>query len=67
MIKRYKPLFDLTLIEQCKFLFFEKNKKKKKDKATFDRCIKHVIDQGKLEDSAYAICAAAGAGMKKKN
>ena len=63
MIKRYKPLFDLTLIEQCKFLFFEK---KKKDKATFDRCIKHVIDQDKLEDSAYAICTAAGAGMKRK-
>ena len=43
-----------------------KSPKKKKDKETFDRCIKHVIDWGKSEDSAYAICTAAGAGMKRK-
>jgi hypothetical protein len=60
-MNKYKPLFESTLIKQCKRLFFLKEK----DDATFDRCIQHVKDQGKSEDSAYAICTAAKAGENK--
>jgi hypothetical protein len=31
-----------------------------------DRCVKDVMAQGKSEESAFAICNAAGAGKKKK-
>ena len=35
------------------------------DPATHERCVKDVKKQGKDKSSAYAICNAAGAGMKK--
>jgi hypothetical protein len=33
--------------------------------ATHERCVQDVKDQGKSKSSAFAICNAAGAGMKK--
>lgn len=35
------------------------------DPATHERCVQHLKDQGHDKSSAYAICNAAGAGMKK--
>jgi uncharacterized alkaline shock family protein YloU len=35
------------------------------DPATHERCVQHLKDQGHDKASAFAICNAAGAGMKK--
>lgn len=56
---------DKQLIIECRKLFFEGDEGK--NKATFDRCILHVQEQGKSKDSAYAICTSAGAGKKKES
>jgi hypothetical protein len=63
-MRRYKALFESTLIEYCRKKFFE-GCGEVKNKEVFDRCIKDVKGQGKSEDSAYAICKSAEAGGKK--